>query len=128
MTCDLSKEAIEAVIPTDMKLVDYHVGSERCEFAIELFINSIKFELSVTMYEHYNDIHVSIYNQTEGSIHSINAVRLHNPGSNENIVKFLSCLKGYVQEAYNSYRMYVNNISAVLDVEGLAGEYQYVRA
>jgi hypothetical protein len=128
MTCDLSKEAIEAVIPSDMKLVDYHVGSERCEFAIELFINSIKFELSVTMYEHYNDIHVSIYNQTEGSIHSINAVRLHNPGSNENIVKFLSCLKGYVQEAYNSYRMYVNNISAVLDVEGLAGEYQYVRA
>lgn len=128
MTCDLSKEAIEAVIPSDMKLVNYHVGSERCEFAIELFINSIKFELSVTMYEHYNDIHVSIYNQTEGSIHSINAVRLHNPGSNENIVKFLSCLKGYVQEAYNSYRMYVNNISAVLDVEGLAGEYQYVRA
>ena len=111
-----------------MKLVEYHKGSERCEFAIELFINSIKFELSVTMYEHYNDIHVNIYNQTEGSIHSINAVRLHNPGSNANIVKFLSCLKGYVQEAYNSYRMYVNNISAVLDVEGLAGEYQYVRA
>jgi len=51
-----------------------------------------------------------------------------NPGSNANIVKFLSCLKGYVQEAYNNYRMYVNNISAVLDVEGLTGEYQYVRA
>lgn len=128
MTCDLSKEAIEAVIPSDMKLVNYRKGSEHCEFAIELFINSVKFELSVTMYEHYNDIHVDVYNQTEGSIHSINAVRLHNPGSNENIVKFLSCLKGYVQEAYNSYRMYVNNISAVLDVEGLAGEYQYVRA
>ena len=128
MTCDLSKEAIEAVIPSDMKLIEYHKGSERCEFAIELFINSIKFELIVTMYEHYNDIHVNIYNQTEGSIHSINAVRLYNPGSNANIVKFLSCLKGYVQEAYNSYRMYVNNISAVLDVEGLAGEYQYVRA
>ena len=128
MTCDLSKEAIEAVIPSDMKLVNYHKGSERCEFAIELFINSIKFELNVTMYEHYNDIHVDIYNQVEGSIHSINAVRLHNPDSNANIVKFLSCLKGYVQEAYNSYQMYVNNISAVLDVEGLAGEYQYVRA
>lgn len=128
MTCDISKEAIEAVIPSDMKLVSYSKLTERCEFAIELFINSIKFELSVTMYEHYNDIHVNIYNQTEGSIHSINAVRLHNPGSNENIVKFLSCLKGYVQEAYNSYRMYVNNISVVLDVEGLAGEYQYVRA
>lgn len=128
MTCDLSKEAIEAVIPTDMKLVEYHKGSERCEFSIELFINSIKFELNVTMYEQYNDIHVNIYNQEEGSIHGINAVRLHNPGSNANIVKFLSCLKGYVQEAYNSYRMYVNNISAVLDVEGLAGEYQYVRA
>ena len=128
MTWDLSKEAIKTVIPSDMKLVTYHKDSERCEFAIELFINSIKFELSVTMYEHYNDIHVDIYNQTEGSIHSINAVRLHNPGSNANIVKFLSCLKGYVQEAYNSYRMYVNNISTVLDVEGLAGEYQYVRA
>lgn len=128
MTCDLSKEAIEAVIPSDMKIVNYYKGSERCEFAIDLFINSIKFELNVMMYEHYNDIHVDIYNQTEGSIHSINAVRLHNPGSNANIVKFLSCLKGYVQEAYTSYRMYVNNISAVLDVEGLAGEYQYVRA
>ena len=128
MTWDLSKEAIKTVIPSDMKLVTYHKDSERCEFAIELFINSIKFELNVTMYEHYNDIHVDIYNQTEGSIHSINAVRLHNPGSNANIVKFLSCLKGYVQEAYNSYRMYVNNISTVLDVEGLAGEYQYVRA
>lgn len=128
MTCDLSKEAIEAVIPSDMKLVSYSKLTERCEFAIELFINLIKFELSVTMYEHYNDINVNIYNQTEGSIHSINAVRLHNPGSNANIVKFLSCMKGYVQEAYNSYRMYVNNISAVLDVEGLAGEYQYVRA
>jgi hypothetical protein len=128
MTCDISKEAIEAVIPSDMKLVSYHKGSERCEFAIELFINSIKFELNVTMYEHYNDIHVDVYNQAEGSIHSINAVRLHNPGSNENIVKFLACLKGYVQEAYNSYQIYVNNISAVLDVEGLAGEYQYVRA
>lgn len=128
MTCDLSKEAIEAVIPSDMKLIDYRNGSERCEFAIELFINSVKFELIVTMYEQYNDIHVNIYNQEEGSIHSINAVRLYNPGSNANIVKFLSCLKGYVQEAYNSYRMYVNNISAVLDVEGLAGEYQYVRA
>lgn len=128
MTCDLSKEAIETIIPSDMKLVSYNKFIERCEFAIELFINSIKFELSVTMYEHYNDIHVNVYNQTEGSIHSINAVRLHNPGGNENIVKFLSCLKGYVQEAYNSYRMYVNNISVILDVEGLAGEYQYVRA
>ena len=128
MTCDISKEAIEAVIPSDMKLVNYHKGSEHCEFAIELFINSIKFELNVSMYEHYNDIHVNVYNQSEGSIHSINAVRLHNPGSNANIVKFLSCLRGYVQEAYNSYQIYVNNISAVLDVEGLAGEYQYVRA
>ena len=128
MTWDLSKEAIKTVIPSDMKLVTYHKDSDRCEFAIELFINSIKFELNVTMYEQYNDIHVNIYNQEEGSIHGINAVRLHNPGSNVNIVKFLSCLKGYVQEAYNSYRMYVNNISTVLDVEGLAGEYQYVRA
>ena len=128
MTCDISKETIESVIPSDIKLVSYSKFTERCEFAIELFINSIKFDLNVTMYEHYNDIHVNVYNQTEGSIHSINAVRLHNPGGNENIVKFLSCLKGYVQEAYNSYRMYVNNISAVLDVEGLAGEYQYVRA
>lgn len=128
MTWDLSKEAIKTVIPSDMKLETYHKDSDRCEFAIELFINSIKFELNVTMYEQYNDIHVNIYNQEEGSIHGINAVRLHNPGNNANIVKFLSCLKGYVQEAYNSYRMYVNNISAVLDVEGLAGEYQYVRA
>lgn len=128
MNCDISREAIEAVIPPDMKVVNYHNGSARCEFAIELFINSVKFEVNIMMLEHYSDIRVDLYNQAEGSIHSINAVRIHNPGSNVNVVKFLTCLKSYVQEAYNSFQIYVNNISAILDVEGLAGEYQYVRA
>lgn len=128
MTCDISKDTILTNIPQGTQLVNYSKQIERCVFDIELYINAEKFSVNIDMTEHFSDIHIDYYNKEEGSIHGINAVRIHNPGSNDNIVKFLKCLNSYVQEAYNSYRTYVHNMSTILDVEGLAREYQYIRA
>lgn len=127
MTCDISKEEILAVIPQGVQLINYNKSKGRCSFDVELFINAEKFSVNIDITEHKSHIHVDYYDREEGSIHGINAVMIYNPGSNVNIVKFLSCINSYVQEVYTSYQTYVHNIATFLDIEGFGKEYQYIR-
>jgi len=86
------------------------------------------FDIDINSNRTCYDVLVHYYNQDEGSIHEINAVRLRKDDNDSTFTAFIKCLPEYIKEAHRNYMQYVNNMSVFLDSEGMGGNYQYIRA